>query len=367
MARAHGAKGASPSWSPETRAAAATLQAGGKSTGEFTAPKVLPLFEATPYRVFTGHESDVIDLAWSKHNFLVTASMDKTARLWHVTKTECLCTFQHPDVVTCVAMHPQDDALFVSGSLDEKLRVWNIRERRVVQYAETGGFVTSASFANHGKTIITGSFSGKCNFYQTQGLRYVTQLHVRSHKGKNKKGHKITGIEVSPRGDKILVTSTDSRVRLYHLKGFSQALKYKGFDNSRGSRIKATFSGQGDFIICGSEDSAVYIWDVDNKFEASSSLFRPSHRKDHNKSHESYEEHSAVVTTALFAPFSSVAQCTGVPKRDGDPERSYLISADFDGKLLVRGMPPSAGAQQAMDARAASPSSASSSLKSPER
>jgi WD40 repeat protein len=58
-------------------------------------------------RLFNGHKLDVIDLAWSKADFLLSASIDKTVRLWHVSRNQCLCLFQHPDVVTSVAFHPK--------------------------------------------------------------------------------------------------------------------------------------------------------------------------------------------------------------------------------------------------------------------
>ena len=47
-----------------------------------------------PYRVLEGHASDVVDLAWSKLEFLLSASTDKTVRLWHVRTSECLVSME---------------------------------------------------------------------------------------------------------------------------------------------------------------------------------------------------------------------------------------------------------------------------------
>ena len=33
--------------------------------------------------------------------------MDKTVRLWHISRRECLCTFQHIDFVTAIVFHPK--------------------------------------------------------------------------------------------------------------------------------------------------------------------------------------------------------------------------------------------------------------------
>ncbi len=56
-----------------------------------------PVFRSTPIREFEGHTGDILDLSWSKNNFLLSSSMDKTVRLWHISRQECLCTFKHKD------------------------------------------------------------------------------------------------------------------------------------------------------------------------------------------------------------------------------------------------------------------------------
>ena len=33
--------------------------------------------------------------------------MDKTVRLWHISRRECLCAFQHIDFVTAIVFHPK--------------------------------------------------------------------------------------------------------------------------------------------------------------------------------------------------------------------------------------------------------------------
>ena len=48
---------------------------------------------------------------------------------------------------------------------------------------------------------------------------------------------------------------------MYDLKEHSLLCKYKGFSNS-GSQIKAAFSPDGRYIVCGSEDSSVVIWNT---------------------------------------------------------------------------------------------------------
>lgn len=199
--------------------------------------------------------------------------MDKTVRLWHISRRECLCCFQHIDFVTAIAFHPRDDRYFLSGSLDGKLRLWNIPDKKVALWNELDGqtkLITAANFCQNGKFAVVGSYDGRCLFYDTdQNLKYHTQIHVRSTRGRNKTGRKISGIEPMPGEDKILVTSNDSRVRLYDLRDLNLSCKYKGYLNTS-SQIKASFSHDGKYIIAGSENQCIYVWKTNHDYKLSS-------------------------------------------------------------------------------------------------
>lgn len=134
--------------------------------------------------------------------------------------------------------------------MDSRIRIWSIPEKRVAFWNEIPGnkYATASGFTLDGKTVIVGSHDGHCYFFETQSLKYITQISVtndtNNHRNSSKKGPKITGIEVMPGmppGDeKILITSNDSKVRLYNIKDKSLMFKYKGAENSS-LQIKATF------------------------------------------------------------------------------------------------------------------------------
>ena len=308
-------------------------------------------FMPKPFCTYTGHTSDLLDVSWSKNYFVLSSSMDKTVRLWHISRKECLCCFQHIDFVTAIVFHPRDDRYFLSGSLDGKLRLWNIPDKKVAVWNEVDGqtkLITAANFCQNGKFAVVGSYDGRCIFYNTDQLKYHTQIHVRSTRGKNSTGRKISGIEPMPGEDKILVTSNDSRIRLYDLRDLNLSCKYKGYVNVS-SQIKASFSHDGKYIISGSENQCIYIWKTNHDYSKFSSV-----RRDRNDFWEGIKAHNAVVTCAVFAPNPDniIRQ---IEEQEGTTEASQslrvedpvvaqrtkgcggyvLISADFNGCIKV--------------------------------
>uniref|UniRef100_A0AAA9SQE1 WD repeat-containing protein 44 n=2 Tax=Bos TaxID=9903 RepID=A0AAA9SQE1_BOVIN len=246
-------------------------------------------FRQRPFCKYKGHTADLLDLSWSKNYFLLSSSMDKTVRLWHISRRECLCCFQHIDFVTAIAFHPRH-------------------------------------------------------------LKYHTQIHVRSTRGRNKVGRKITGIEPLPGENKILVTSNDSRIRLYDLRDLSLSMKYKGYVNSS-SQIKASFSHDFNYLVSGSEDKYVYIWSTYHDLSKFTSV-----RRDRNDFWEGIKAHNAVVTSAIFAPNPSLMLSLDVQseKSEGNEKgedaevletmpsgimktdnTEVLLSADFTGAIKV--------------------------------
>ncbi|ESO05179.1 hypothetical protein HELRODRAFT_111180 [Helobdella robusta] len=296
-------------------------------------------FYKKPFCSYKGHSADVLDVSWSKNYFLLSSSMDKTVRLWHVSRRECLCCFQHIDFVTAISFHPKDDRYFLSGSLDGKLRLWNIPDKKVALWNEVAGptkLITAANFCLNGRFAVVGTYDGRCIFYNSEQLKYFTQIHVRSTRGKNARGRKITGVEPFPGEDKILVTSNDSRIRLYDLRDLTLTCKYKGVINST-SQIKASFSHDGKYVVCGSEDHFVYIWKTQHEFYKFSSA-----RRDRNDYWESIKAHNAVVTNAIFAPNPEAIikpQFEFVDQDDKDNSRGgyceVLVSADYSGHIRV--------------------------------
>jgi WD40 repeat protein len=147
-----------------------------------------------------------------------------------------------------------------------KLRLWSIPDKGVAYWKQCPEIITAVAFTPDGKTAIAGTVNGVCLFYETEKLKYQSQMNVRSAHGKNARGSKICSIQtmtVPPDKDgsevKLLISSNDSRIRLYNLRDKSLEIKFKGHKSEERS-IHATFSDDARYIVSGSEDKGAYIF-----------------------------------------------------------------------------------------------------------
>jgi WD40 repeat protein len=98
--------------------------------------KFYNLIDATPKRQYWEHEYDIVDLSWQKRRdergqilksiFIVTCSLDCKAILWRIDKEAPEQIYDHGDALTCVSFHPVLENIFVTGSLDQSIRIWSM-------------------------------------------------------------------------------------------------------------------------------------------------------------------------------------------------------------------------------------------------
>ncbi|KAG2275362.1 hypothetical protein Bca4012_044597 [Brassica carinata] len=231
-------------------------------------PKVFRLVEK-PLHEFRGHAGEVLDISWSKDNSLLSASMDKTVRLWKLGSNVCRGVFPHNGYVTSVQFNPVNENYFMSGSIDGKVRIWNISGCNVVDWADLKDIISAVCYRPDGQGGIIGSLTGSCRFFSMCGdyLELDSQIHL--HHKKKSSNKRITGFQFLPQDQsKVLVVSADSKVRI--LQGNDVVRKYKGVCKTR-SLTSASLTSDGKHIVSACEDSNVYIWSNGEELDSSSS------------------------------------------------------------------------------------------------
>ncbi|PKA53468.1 Guanine nucleotide-binding protein subunit beta [Apostasia shenzhenica] len=233
-----------------------------------------------PLHEFHGHSGDVLDLAWSNDNYLLSSSLDETVRLWKLGCSDCQKVFAHTNYVTCIQFNPSNENFFVSGSIDGKVRIWETLTCRVVAWTDVKEMITAVCYNPDGKGLVVGSLVGDCRIYDASD-NHLQLDAVISFEGKRKSLDKrITGLQFCPTNSrKLMATSADSVIRI--LDGFDVVSKYKGLRNTR-SQISATFTSDARYIVSASEDSNVYIWNHDlNQYHSPSSNLKSIWSSEH--------------------------------------------------------------------------------------
>lgn len=216
----------------------------------------------SPLHELHGHTSDILDLAWSTSNHLLSSSKDNTVRLWQVGSSKCHSIFLHNNYVTSIQFNPVDESYFISGSIDGIVRIWGVQQKRVIDWADTRDLVTCVCYQPNAKGFITGFISGACRFYEISGHELLLHAEVQISGKKKSSGSRITGIQFLDNDpQRVMITSEDSKIRI--LDGIDVVHKYKGLAKS-GGQTSASFTSTGQHIVSVGEDSRIYIWNYDN-------------------------------------------------------------------------------------------------------
>lgn len=333
------------------------------------ASELAPVFKSTPIHVFAGHAGDVLDLSWSKNNFLLSCSSDKTAKLWHPNRADCLCTFTTSAIVSSVDFHPTDDRFFVTGGLDGKLRLWNISARRVQSISDVPGVITAVAFSSSGSVVCVGTHAGTMlTFTCHDALTHVHTVTVKSTAAsKSTQASKITSIQPiklgvtdaessgppddsSSAAEYMTVTSNDSRVRIYSIASRRLISRFKSASYlNRSSQIRATASCDSQFIVSGSEDASIHVWSLASNAPLLASLFPGIKRNKPNKSADvgdnstwrSWQAGSGSVRCAVFAPaatnqlLASIGDPLMVQQGSKEPPSRIIVSTDDSNAIKV--------------------------------
>ncbi|QFZ15572.1 AAA-like domain-containing protein [Anabaena sp. YBS01] len=202
--------------------------------------------------VMAGHESSVNSATFSPDGQrILTASSDKTARLWDLQGRQ-IAKFQgHESSVNSATFSP-DGQRILTLSGDRTTRLWDLQGRQIAELQGHEGWVRSATFSPDGQRILTASVDETARLWDLQG-RQIAKFQ----------GHKswLFSATFSPDGQRILTASSDKTARLWDLQG-RQIAKFQGHENSV---ISATFSPDGQRILTLSVDKTARLWDLQGR------------------------------------------------------------------------------------------------------
>ncbi|MEH2294761.1 MAG: WD40 repeat domain-containing protein [Nostoc sp.] len=206
-----------------------------------------------------GHTKSVNGVSYSpKDPLLVSASDDKTLRLWKLdgTPVPTVKPMTHDEAVYTVNFSPNGQ-LIASASADKTVKLWKKDGTYITTLKGHEQAVTSVNFSPDSQTIISASYDGTIRLWQIETIspkvviKKLTTLRINNNRNNNV----VWYAEFSPNGQ-LIASADNESIKLWkkdgtlitNLTGHTAAVRYVPFGHDNKT------------IISTSEDRTIRIW-----------------------------------------------------------------------------------------------------------
>ena len=196
-----------------------------------------------------GHGDRVNDAAWSPDGSqLVTASADKTAKVWNAQSGQIFFTLPHSGTVNYAAWSPEGSHL-VTASADGTAKLWESQTGQMSLTLPHSGTVNSAVWSPDNRRLVTASADNTARGWDAQTGRLLFTL---PHSGT------VNYAAWSPDGKRIVTASKDGAAKIWNGQT-GQALFTLPHD---GAVYHAAWSPDGKRIVTASDDKTAKVWNA---------------------------------------------------------------------------------------------------------
>lgn len=261
------------------------------------------LFRAYHARFTTlaGHKKMLSGAAFSPDGRkVVTASWDKTAKVWDSITGQLIMTLEHGGWVMSARFSPHGKRIITVAS-DKFVRIWDASQGRLLHsFSNPGGLVKSARFSPNGEYILAAYEDGTARVLDAESGKEAHILKdprggaikgaVYSHDGKRiavlikdkdpdvkflttsvrilkaEDGSELTSVKgaftdvnFSPDGSQFVTASLNQIATVWNVTTGEEVFSLSGHD---GTVTSAAYSADGRRIITASQDKTARIWDA---------------------------------------------------------------------------------------------------------
>ncbi|MPC21598.1 Jouberin [Portunus trituberculatus] len=285
-----------------------------------------------------GHLGLIYDICWSiDDTHILTASADSTARIWKLGSAEIHSQSEvlaHPSYVYVARFVPGTVHVVVSGCYDHVLRVWTCSKK--------GSYSILQEITNHLSFINALCFNGEGDVLYSgdkQGMIFVWNVKI-SPKDKSKRkakilslkheakvpdivGNIINSITAHPGGFRLLVHTRDSQLRLVNHQHWTVTHNLRGALNVR-EQLRSCISPCGTWVVSGSEDGGLFVWNSDTGEMAASVMDLPLYG---TVSCADFHPHDHMVAVCSYSSESPVLILAHAPNAPPNTNLSISVEA----------------------------------------
>eukprot|EP00758_Cryptobia_borreli_P003159 Tbor_TRINITY_DN3568_c0_g1::TRINITY_DN3568_c0_g1_i1::g.2960::m.2960/K14753/RACK1; guanine nucleotide-binding protein subunit beta-2-like 1 protein len=207
-----------------------------------------------PEKRLEGHSDFVSDVAISNNgDFAVSASWDRSLRLWNLKSGETICKFLgHTKDALSVAFSP-DNRQIVSGARDGKMKMWNVKGENMTTAEAHDDWVSCVRFSpsSSNPVIVSGSWDNTVKVWSST----FQCLHTL----KGHTGH-VNSVTISPDGSLCASAGKDGKAKLWDLARGEHLYEL----NCEEPVNQICFSPN-RYWLCAATESCVRVYDLEDK------------------------------------------------------------------------------------------------------